>query len=181
MTFRNFLICLLGLLNAACTINSIDLLPAGGLASGNRAVIVYGVKVEGAWPYTGFEVQIAEYDVAKQNITGNCFRFNRAEARVSPVPGAVRYFAFDVPAGHYVYSPFNGAPLAGELNAFKAPAGHSVYLGDFIFGRNQSVSLTRNLDTVKNDIDTALPGLKGKIALAKAEPATKPFLFLCTP
>lgn len=181
MSFRNFLTCFLGLLNAACTINSVDLLPAGGLASGNRAVIVYGVKVEGAWPYTGFHVQIAEYDVVKQNITGNCFRFNRAEASVSPVPGAVRYFAFDVPAGHYEYGPFNGAPFAGAPSAFEAPAGRSVYLGDFIFERSQSVSLTRKLDTARDDINTALPGLKGKIGLAKAAPATKPFPFLCAP
>lgn len=166
---------------AGCTINSVKPLPAGDIADSGRAVIVYGVKVEGAWRYDGFTVQLAEYDIGMQNITGDCSHFNRADARVATTPEAVKYFAFDVPPGHYVYSPFNGAPLAGDFFAFEAPAGQTVYLGDFIFKENQSVVLVRSINAVKSEIDTALPGLKGRVTLSKATPAKRPRPFLCTP
>lgn len=166
---------------AGCTINSVKALPAGDIADTGRAVIVYGVKVEGSWRYDGFTVELAEYDIGMQNITGDCFHFNRADARMATAPGAVKYFAFDVPPGHYVYSPFNGAPLAGDFLAFEAPAGQTVYLGDFIFSENLSVALVRSLDEVKSGIGAALPGLKGRVTLSKTTPANRPRPFLCTP
>lgn len=166
---------------AGCTINSVKPLPAGDIADTGRAVIVYGVKVEGAWRYDGFTVQLAEYGIGMQNITGDCFHFNRADASVATTPAALKYFAFDVPPGHYVYSPFNGAPLAGDFFAFEAPAGQTVYLGDFIFKENRSVALVRNIDAVKSEIDTALPGLKERVTLSKTTPAKPPRPFLCTP
>lgn len=189
-----FLLFLVSALNAGCTINSTYLLPAGGPASANRAVIVYGVKVEGEWPHAGFTLQLDEYDIARQNITGNCFRFNRTEARVPPTPGPIHYFAFDVPPGYYVYSPFHATRLAGDVLAFEAPAGRTVYIGDFVLEKgpsaplarkhleqSQSVSLTRNLDAARSDIDKALPKSKGDIALAEATVVKKPFPFLCAP
>jgi hypothetical protein len=164
-----------------CTINSAKRLPVGDLASEERAVVVYGVKVEGFWNYPGFNVQLAEYDVKAQRITGNCFRFNRTEAVVPVASGEVKYFAFDVPPGHYVYSPFNGARLAGEVFSFEATAGQSVYVGEFIYGESQSVMLRRNLDDTKSAIDKALPGLRGNISLANAMLAKAPHIFMCTP
>lgn len=178
---RHALILLAGLSSVACTLNSVRLLPAGIPPSANRAVIVYGVQVEGAWDYAGYQVQVAEYDIEKQNITGNCFRFNRAEAVVSSVPGAVRYFAFDVPAGHYVYSPFNGARMEGDSFAFEAPAGRSVYLGNFRFEKSKMVSLSRAFEPVLDEVNRAFPGLKGQISPAKAMPVKRPFPFLCAP
>ncbi|VXB80787.1 hypothetical protein [Massilia sp. 9I] len=178
---RHVLILLAGLSSVACTLNSVRLLPAGSAPSAKRAVIVYGVQVVGAWDYAGYQVQVAEYDIEKQNITGNCFRFNRAEAVVSSVPGAVNYFAFDVPAGHYVYSPFNGARMDGDSFAFEAPAGQSVYLGSFRFEKNKMVSLARNFEPVMDEVNRALPGLQGQVSLAKATTVKRPFPFLCAP
>ena len=74
--------------------NAVRSLPAGETPHDERAVVVYGVKVEGLWKYPQFSVQLAEYDLAKQNITGNCFQFNRTEAFVASEPGEMQYFAF---------------------------------------------------------------------------------------
>lgn len=164
-----------------CTINAVKTLPAGGTPSGDRAVVVYGVKVEGLWQYTKFAVQLAEYDLAKQNITGNCFHFNRTEAVIASEPGEMKYFAFEVPPGYYVYSPFHFTRLSGDFLAFEAPPGRSVYIGDFVLEKNQSVSLHRETSAEKNGIETMWPGLRGKISLANAVAVKPPFSFMCTP
>lgn len=178
---RSFPVLLFVLSSAACTLNSVRPLPTGGVASAHRAVIVYGVEVADRWPYAAFAVEVAEYDVAQQNITGNCFRFNRAQARVPPVPGPVSYFAFDVPAGHYVYSPFNRARLAGDSMAFEAPAGRSVYLGSFRLEPGQLVTLTRDPVAAGSALHAALPRLEGPPALAALTPAGRARPFLCAP
>ena len=179
--FRIFLIFLLGLSNAACTLNSTRPLPTGGVPAANRAVVVYGIQVKGSWPGAGFWVEVAEYDIEKQNITGNCFRFNRTKGLIPPDPGAIKYFAFDVPPGHYVYSPFHFARSDADVFAFEAPAGKSVYLGAFILEDSNLVSLTRNLNAVRNEINEALPGLEAEISVAKARLVKRPFPFLCAP
>lgn len=179
--FRSVLMCLVGAMNAGCIVNSSNALPDGGIPSANRAVIVYGVKVEGAWPHPAFPLDLAEYDIGQQNITGNCFRFNRTETRVSPLPGTVKYVAFDVRPGYYIYSPFNVAPFAVEVVSFEARAGKTVYIGDFIYEKSRQVSLVRQLDTAREAIVQALPKLKGQITLATATAATRPRAFVCTP
>ena len=170
------LLCLNG-----CVMNSTRELARGGVASENRAVIVYGVKVEGAWDFPAFNVQLAQYDVQAQKITGNCLTFNRTDARVPATPGAMKYFAFDVPPGHYVYSPFNGASLQGPALAFEARPWQSVYIGDFIYEKNKSVKLLRNLPDAMSAIDQALPSLDGHLSLASATPASTAYIFVCTP
>ena len=167
-------------LSNGCTMNAVKSLPAGDTPLGDRTVVVYGVKVEGDWKYPKFSVQLAEYDLAKQNITGNCFQFNRTEAVVASEPGAMKYFAFEVPPGYYVYSPFHPTRLSGDFLAFEAPAGRSVYIGDFVLEKNQSVSLHR--ESIKTDgIDMTWPGLRSQISLASAVAVSRPFVFMCTP
>lgn len=181
MNLRLFLIFTLGLFNAGCTINSVRPLPAPGTPAANHAVIVYGVRVEGSWEYSGFRIDLAEYDMPAQNIAGNCFRFNRTEVEVSPRPGKAKYFAFDAPAGYYVYSPFNGARLTGNFYAFEAPPGQTVYLGNFVLGENHLVTLERDFDKARNGINSALPELEGKSSLSKVTIVKTPHPFLCTP
>ena len=178
---RRFLPLAVTLLNASCTINFTKPLPLGDEAVPHRAVIAYGVRVESPWEYSGFTVSLAEYNIGTQDITGNCFRFNRTEANVSSLPGNIKYFAFDVPAGYYVYSPFNGARIKGDFYAFEAPAGKIVYLGDFILKKGQLVHLERDFDKAKGEINRALPGLKGEASLSKVTVVKTPHLFLCTP
>lgn len=178
---RLFLLAASGLVTAGCTLNSVVQLPAGAQPSAHRAVIVYGVKVDGAWDYPAFSVQMDEYDIDKQNITGNCFTHNRTEATVSSIPGPVKYFAFDAPAGHYVYSPFHIPRLDGGMRAFMAPAGKTVYLGDFAYRKDGKVSVANNIGDVKHAIKAQLPELGGDISPALTTAVKRPSLFLCTP
>jgi len=168
-------------LAAGCTINATRPLERGAPPSAGRAVIVYGVGVEGKWDYEGFAVQLAEYSLDAGNITGNCFRFNRTEATVAPAQGPVRHFAFEVPPGHYVFSPFNGAPLAGPVLAYAAPSGRTVYIGDFVYGRDKQIRLRREDGTDAAVLRKELPGLAADLSLAESMPVTTPRPFMCTP
>jgi len=164
-----------------CVINSVRPLSADDTVSTHRATIVYGVKMEGRWNYPGFAVQLDEYNLNSSEITGNCFTYNRASAKIPAIPGTRHYFAFDVPAGHYVYSPFNGTQLSGGNIRFEAPAGKSVYVGEFVFTQNQSVVLLRNLTEAKSAINAALPGLADQLSPADTVIVNNPHIFLCVP
>lgn len=161
--------------------NAVKPLPAGDAPDDGRAVVIYGVTVKGPWKYSQFSVQLDEYDLAKQNMTGNCFQFNRMEAVVASVPDKTKYFAFEVPPGYYVYSSFHLARLSGEFLAFEAPPGKSVYIGDFVLEKNESVRLDRQKSVESDLIHTALPGLNREISLANTVTARRPFIFVCTP
>jgi hypothetical protein len=166
---------------SGCTMNAVKLLPAGDTPRDGSSVVVYGVKVEGLWKYSQFSVQLAEYDLAKQNITGNCFQFNRAEASVASRPGEMEYFAFEVRPGYYVYSPFHLARLSGDFLAFEAPSGRSVYIGDFVLEKNELVSLHREKISETHGIETIWPSLKRQISPATTVAVRPPFIFICTP
>ena len=148
-----------------CALNDVvKPLPTGSAVTPGRAVIVYGVGVEGKWNYSGFAVQLDEYSVENQTA---CPR-NRTSARVPSVPGQVRYFAFEVPPGHYAYSANNGAPLLeDDRYAFAAPEGHIVYAGDFVFSRDQRVVVRRDLAALLTALDKSFPDLEGDVSLAK--------------
>ena len=166
---------------AGCTVSSTVPLAAGGKPGADRAVIVYGVGVEGKWPYPRYAVQLAEYSLEQQNITGNCFRFNRVDAPVSSTSSGIHYFAFDVAPGSYVYSPMNGAQFNGDTVAFRVPAGRAVYLGDFIYGKDGHATRTGDLDAERAAIRQALPALPVDLVPAQAVPVAAPKPFLCTP
>jgi len=168
-------------LAGGCTVSSTSPLEAGGTPRAGRAVIVYGVGVDGQWPHARYAVQLAEYDLERQAITGNCFRFNRVDADVPAAPSGIRYFAFDVPAGSWVYSPMNGAELEGDPVAFRAPAGQAVYLGDFIYGKNGRVTRVGDLAAERAAIRQALPAVPADLASAASIAVAAPRPFLCTP
>ena len=166
---------------AGCVMNSVRQLAPESVANSRSAVLVYGVQVEGKWDYPQFTVQVAEYSIKDQAGTGNCFIFNRAEATVASTPGAVKYFAFDVPAGHYTYGAFNGPSLAGESFAFKAEEGRLSYIGDFIYTSAKQVKLRRNRESYGNTLPAVFPGTSGRFNLAEAFAVRPPGMFLCTP
>lgn len=170
---------------AGCTLNSVKLLPTGAAVDDGRAIVVVGLGVEGDWKHSGFTVELDEYSVQAQAGTGNCFRFNRINATLSPAPGPTRYFAFDVPAGAYVYSPFNGAQLVPaakyDATAFAAPAGKIVYIGDFTYSRDRMVALRRDLDAFSKARAKSLANLRGEVLLAETAQVQRPKPFMCTP
>jgi hypothetical protein len=77
-------------------------------------------------------MELDEYDIKLQNISGNCLSFNKIEASVSSAVGKTMHFEFDVKPGYYICSIFNGAQsrdasLASQ--AFNVPEGAIVYVG----------------------------------------------------
>ena len=142
----------------------------------DRAIVVYGIGVEGKSHYPGIGIGLDEYSIERQSITGDCWRFNRMQASVAAIAGTRQYFAFDVQPGHYVYSGFNGVRLRDreETLAFEVPAGRLVYLGDFVYGDDGQVDLRRDFNGVPSYFNQ-------KIILANALSASPPKLFLCMP
>jgi hypothetical protein len=169
------------MLLAGCGLNSVNPFNSDKHIAPGRAVVLYGIGVEGEWQYPAFAVQLAEYSMKDQNATGNCFRFNKTEAKISSTPGPISYFAFDVPAGHYAYSAFNGAPLKQSTQAFVAPTGMVVYIGDFIYAQDNSVEIRRDATVIENTLPRIFPALQGKVHLAEAIPARQPGIFVCMP
>jgi hypothetical protein len=149
-----------------------------------HAIVVVGVGVETPWPFSAFSISLDEYSVKKRDIAGNCFRYNHIVATIPPSPAKVTYFAYKVPAGIYVYSPFNAnAALlssAGGGSGFIAPPGKAVYFGDYVFVGNRTVGL-------RSDIDAARVGIGGLlthgVVLEQAAPTivARVHPFLCTP
>jgi hypothetical protein len=164
-----------------CVMNSVHQLAPESVAKSKSAVLVYGVQVEGKWDYPQFTVQLAEYNIKDQVGAGNCFTFNRADATVSSAQGPISYFAFEVPAGHYTYSVFNGAPLVGETMAFTAVEGRLSWVGDFIYTSANRVELRRSGEAYKSSLLEFFPGTSGKFLLAEAVSVRPPKGFLCTP
>ncbi|MDQ1923319.1 hypothetical protein [Massilia pseudoviolaceinigra] len=169
------------LLLSGCLMNSTRPLPSGGTPSFFwRAVVVYGIGMEGTWDAQRFAVELEEYSLADQAITGGCLFYNRTEGSIPSVPGPVQYVAFDVPAGNYAYGRLIDEP-SGKATAFNAPAGRIVYLGDFIYTREKRMELRRDLKAFEQVRKQALPDLKGEIALAETQTVARPRFFYVLP
>lgn len=140
-----------------------------------RAIVLYGIGVEGKWDYPRFATVLDEYNFEQRSITGNCWRFNRMQESVPAIIGTRQYFIFDVKPGHYVYSGFNGARLrdSGEVPTFEVPAGRIVYLGDFVYSNDGKVDIRRDLDRVQSYF-------KENVLLADMLLVPPPKLFLCS-
>ena len=44
-----------------------------------HAIVVIGVGLDVAWPFTEFPLTLDEYSAEKQDITGTCFHYNRID------------------------------------------------------------------------------------------------------
>lgn len=146
----------------------------------NHSVVIFGIGVEGAWEYPRFGVVLDEYDIERQSITGNCWRYNKMQASVPKDSRTVRLFAFEVEPGYYSFSGFNPVMLIGP-NAFSAPAGQIVYLGDFIYTGDRTIVLRSSEDAIQRELLKEDPSLANKVTLAKTFSVAAPEMFLCTP
>jgi hypothetical protein len=63
-------------------------------ADSGHAIVVIGVGLDAAWPFGVFPLALDEYSVAKQDITGNCFRYNHIAATRPSSPAKVKHFAY---------------------------------------------------------------------------------------
>ncbi len=137
---------------SGCLLNSVHAITRAPRTNPDsaHAIVVIGMGLDNAWPYTEFPVTLAEYSVEKQQITGNCFHYNRIEADVPPIPAEVRYFAFEVPANIYVYLGL-GPKLSlapSSATAFVAPPGGVVYFGDYVFD-GDAVEFRQNIEAAR--------------------------------
>jgi hypothetical protein len=176
-------------LQGCLLLNSTERLWDGDTPFLNRTTIVYGVDVnaDARWRWLDvnrthktFGISLDEYNLEKQVITGNCWRYNKAEALVSSDFAMPQYFAFDVPAGYYVHGAFNWPKIEPSI-AFFAPKGRVVYIGTFVYTKNMMVELHRDLEKEKIQIYSALPKLPQNIELADTVSVTPPRGFLCAP
>lgn len=170
------------LLLEGCGLNSVRPLPAGRPIRDNSAVLVYDVGIESKWRAQLCSLQLDEYDIERQVATGNCYRFNHADAVFPGMPGPIHYFAFEVPAGRYIYSAFNsGCEADVRRQAYAAPAGRIVFVGNFVYGKDKRLALRRDLATFERQRDTVLPELKGKVTLAQAMQVKPAGMFIWAP
>jgi hypothetical protein len=167
------------LLNAVQPINR----PIRGNPDSRHAVVVIGVGLDVPWPFTEFSLTLDEYSLKKQDLTGNCFIYNRIDITRPSNPARVSYFVFEVPATAFVYSGRNAnarLPPSPNASGFIAPAGKMVYFGDYVLVGAQSVELRRNLEAARDATKRLLP--RGAV-LEAAEGITprRGHGFLCTP
>jgi len=160
-----------------CLLNSVHPITTAPRARPDalHAIVVIGVKDS--------SVILDEYSAKKQDITGNCYHYNRIEATNPSSPGKVTYLAYEVPAGTYVYGRRNGAasldpPVLGS--GFIAPAGKTVYFGDYISVGHNTVQFRRDIEAARLGSQGLLP--PGSM-LESAEPTitTLSHPFLGTP
>jgi hypothetical protein len=125
-----------------------------------HAIVVIGVGLDVAWPFTEFPLVFDEYSAQKQAITGTCFHYDRIEITRPSSPAKVTYFAYELPANIYVYSGRNAnASLAPSSmgRAFLAPAGATVYFGDYVFVGNGTVEFRRDIAAARSGAGSLLP------------------------
>jgi hypothetical protein len=147
-----------------------------------HAIVVIGIGLDATWPYTGFQLTLAEYSLEKQEITGNCFHYNRIDASRPSTPAKVMYFAFEVPANAYAYLDNSNLTVAPSQSrqAFIAPPGATVYFGDYILVGNQTLEFREDIAAARAGTQALLPRntiLEPAVqaSIAHAHP------FLCTP
>jgi hypothetical protein len=165
---------------SGCLLNSVNKIThKTGVAAG-QSIVVIGVGLDAAWPYAGFSLLLDEYSLEKNRITGNCFHYNHIKAEIPPAPASIKYLAYEVPAGMYVYSAFNGNP-APQPAAFIAPSGKAVYFGDYVYVGNRVVQIRSNLGAAQIAVRSLLAGSL-VLTRASSEPSViHGTVFLCTP
>jgi hypothetical protein len=147
-----------------------------------HAIVVIGMGLDVAWPYSELQFAWVEYSVAKQSITGNCFHYNRIVATRPPIPAKVTYLAFEVPANVYVYLNNPNLALSPSLSgrAFKAPPGAAVYFGDYVLVGNNAVEFRRDIVAARAGARALLPRYT-LLELAEETTAAHAHAVLCTP
>jgi hypothetical protein len=173
---------LLGLVSAlqACASNDVVPITLQDVTTPQpgRAIAIFGIDVQARWTAPRFAVTLAEYDIQRKAITGNCSRFNHMQASIEATTRQTTYFAFNLRPGFYAYGPFSAVSLKGELNTFEVPANRMVYIGDFVLTTEQSVEL-RRADTERVSLREAGPVDGVVLAKATVMPSAQPFL--CAP
>lgn len=177
------LLCMLACLAslAGCTLNSNRPLPFGDPPARGRAVLVYGIGLEVKWDWSAFPLDLASYDIDRQEIGGNCFFFNRTEARIPAAPAGLHFVAFDVVPGYYTLSPFMSVESTARAIAIPVPAGQTVYAGTFLYQTGNRVTLVHDLAAQRAAVNAALPRLAANVTEGAPVNVARSRPFMCTP
>jgi hypothetical protein len=172
---------------SGCLLNSVHSITRAPRTKpdGAHAIVVIGMGLDAPLPSPEFQLTFPEYSREKQGITGNCFHYNRIEARRPSIPAKVTYLAFEVPANAYVYlSLLNlvDAHLAPSPigHAFIAPPRATVYFGDYVFVGNKTVEFRRDINAARAGAGQLL-SRDAVLELADSTTAPGARMFICTP
>jgi hypothetical protein len=82
---------------SGCLLNSVHSITTAPPAKSDaaHAIVVIGVGLDVAWPFSEFPVVLDEYSAEKQGITGTCFHYNRVEITRPSNPAKIAYFAYE--------------------------------------------------------------------------------------
>nr|WP_315475464.1 hypothetical protein [uncultured Undibacterium sp.] len=176
-----FLLIALSSILSACGLNNVKKLNSDATINPYRSIIIYGIRVEGRWDAPMFSVDLSEYDLKLQAITGNCFRYNHTEAMIPSVAGNIHFFAFEVQSEHFVVSPFNTVHKSFSTTAFNAPKGKAVYIGTFLYDQKRTLNLQRDFEPVASQLQSHFPKIGNTLKISETLEVTHPRGFLCTP
>jgi hypothetical protein len=186
--FRVLALVVMGAQLAGCGFNSsVAISATRARPIPGRAVLVFSVERKGDWPHQDFALQLDQYDLSRQNISGNCIHFERVTAVVPfSASGDRKYFAFSVAPGAFAYSRFNGATLNGPSQAFILPAEQVTYVGDFVYddataAQRQRLPPQEDAVTFKMDLAQAEKATGSKLVPAQVVAVTPPRAFMCAP
>jgi hypothetical protein len=167
---------------SGCLVNSVHQINHRSAIETGDAIVVVGVGFDAQPPLAGFSFSLDEYSMKNGRSTGNCFHYNHIEVQL-PRPSnqsSVKYFAYKVPAGVYVWSAFNRTPAPGTP-AFIASRGRAVYFGDYIYVGDHAIDQRSNLAAAQLSMQSVLPKNLRVVTADSPPAAIHGTPFLCTP
>jgi hypothetical protein len=182
---RFVLTCCLAFSMSGCLMNNAYQIRSKGPLAPGQSIVVFGAQLNAEWGHPEFGIILDEYSLAKHGITGNCFRYTRLESGMPSHPSGMHYFAFQVPAGAYIYSIRNavraGNAFDGKMpTVFVAPAGATVYFGDFVYDGSE-MKLQGDLASARAAVKPLLAGRQSLTQAETTKDEIKTRAFLCTP
>lgn len=166
---------------SGCLVNSVHRINHPSAIESGDAIVVVGVGFDTLHPLWNF---ILTRRILNENgkSTGNCFHYNHIEVQL-PRPtnqSSVRYFAYRVPAGVYVWSAFNETPAPGTP-AFIASGDKAVYFGDYVDVGDHALNQRSNLAAAQLAMQSVLPKNLRLVNADSPPVAIHGTPFLCTP
>lgn len=167
---------------SGCLVNSVHRINHPSAIESGDAIVVVGVGFDTPHPLSGISFSLDEYSMKNGKSTGNCFHYNHIEVQL-PRPtnqSSVRYFAYRVPAGVYVWSAFNETPAPGTP-AFIASGDKAVYFGDYVDVGDHALNQRSNLAAAQLAMQSVLPKNLRLVNADSPPVAIHGTPFLCTP
>jgi hypothetical protein len=167
---------------SGCLVNDVQQINRRSAIQKGDAIVVVGVGIDTVTPSPGFSFSLDEFSMKTRKSTGNCFHYNHIEVQL-PLPSnqsSVRYFAYKVPEGVYVWSAFNGRSAPGTPS-FIASSGKAVYVCDYVYVSDQAIDRRSNLTAAQVAMEPVLPKDWRLVTADVPAETIHGTPFLCTP